>query len=399
MLAFNHVASGVHRHSVVFNRPPYVTTLIMVAATALLSSSAATAFDTAAAADPVWPNVCENSTTREGWSQTRCPADATCCHSIFSGSSQGCCPGANSVCCGNGLTCCPEGTVCHDYIAPGWPSWAVVTTCLPAAHGAIAKPANLTTAASVSAVESVGGGSGVHSIATNAIAGKSLGKSICKPGPDHAPDTRRKNVLIIGDSVSIGYTPHVATALEELAFVQHAPSGGDGGAEETAYGVQCLDYFLRAPNGTSWSPDVVMFNWGLHDGPQLFAEPPANVTIPGQEGNMTVYASQLDAIATRLSTWASTRGTKLLFGITSPMICNLRADQDVQWLNVQAAAIMARHKIATVDLHAAVVGKCGPAPQPSCASFGEGCFCPHCSDPGYSWIANSTIAPAIAKLL
>ena len=26
-----------------------------------------------------------------------------------------------------------------------------------------------------------------------------------------------------------------------------------------------------------------------HDGPKLFNLPPANVTIPGQEGNMTVY--------------------------------------------------------------------------------------------------------------
>jgi hypothetical protein len=57
------------------------------------------------------------------------------------------------------------------------------------------------------------------------------------------------------------------------------------------YGVQCLDYFLRSPEGVSFKADVIMFNWGLHDGPQLFGSPPANVTIPGQEGNMFVPLS------------------------------------------------------------------------------------------------------------
>ena len=49
------------------------------------------------------------------------------------------------------------------------------------------------------------------------------------------------------------------------------PSGrytGDGGDEETAYGVRCLEYFLRHPNGvqlkgTATSKLTIMFNWGL----------------------------------------------------------------------------------------------------------------------------------------
>ena len=70
-----------------------------------------------------------------------------------------------------------------------------------------------------------------------------------------------KNVVIIGDSVSIGYTPIVAKALAPVALVQHAPWGGDGGAEETAYGVQCLDNFLHSPNQTGYKADVIYFNW------------------------------------------------------------------------------------------------------------------------------------------
>lgn len=62
--------------------------------------------------------------------------------------------------------------------------------------------------------------------------------------------TTKKNVLIIGDSLTIGYTPPVADELADIALVQHAPwDTSDGGAEETAYGVQCLDYWLHSPSG------------------------------------------------------------------------------------------------------------------------------------------------------
>ena len=75
--------------------------------------------------------------------------------------------------------------------------------------------------------------------------------------------TSLPNVLIIGDSVSIGYTPLVTKAMAKVALVQHSPYDvRDGGAEETAYGVQCLDYMLRSPGGVFLKPDVIMFNWG-----------------------------------------------------------------------------------------------------------------------------------------
>ena len=314
-----------------------------------------------------FPAACD--ATRSGWSQTRCEAGHTCCASQYSGSNLGCCPFADAVCCANKLTCCPAGTACVDALPAGWPNpWAAVTTCVPSAGAAAAAAANTT------------------------------GVCVCKPGPPMPPSAALPNVLIIGDSVSIGYTPFVASALAGAALVQHAPWGGDGGAEETGYGVQCLDYFLRAPNGSAFAADVVMFNWGLHDGPQLFGNLPPNVTIPGQEGNMTVYAAQLEAITLRLAARQRAAGGALLFAVTSPMLCAARADADVAWLNVQARAIMARHGVATVDLHGAVTAKCGAVPQAAC--FGaDACFCPHCASAGYEWLANSTVAPAIRQLL
>lgn len=121
-------------------------------------------------------------------------------------------------------------------------------------------------------------------------------------------------------------------------------------------GLQCLDYFVASPSGTpkEGKVDLIMFNWGLHDGPQLFDFPPANVTIPGQEGNSSVYPEQLESIVVRLKALAP--DSQLLFAITSPMICKADQDTALQYMNSQAAAIMAKHGIETVDLHAAIVG-------------------------------------------
>lgn len=330
----------------------------------------------------VWPNQCTNAT--DPYSETRCPAGATCCSSKFSASGMGCCPWPGAVCCKNSLTCCPADTVCVDDVPPQWPSWGAVTTCKP-------KPKPPTrifpAAATAEAVQ---------------------GKCVCKPGAPLGMSTKLKNIVVIGDSVSLGYTPSVATILGGTALVQHAPWGGDGGAEETAYGLQCIDYWLRSPSGVAIKPDLVFFNFGLHDGPQLFKFPPANVTIPGQEGNMTVYPGQLAQIAAKLKTWAADTGSKLLFGITTPMMAAARPDQDVVSLNAAAKAVMADANIPTVDMYAAIVAECGPVPQKECFGI-AGCFSPHCGGTathipgtptkGYFWLANTTVVPAMQKVL
>jgi len=67
--------------------------------------------------------------------------------------------------------------------------------------------------------------------------------------------------LIIGDSLSIGFTPLVNTALNDVALTQHAPwDTSDGGAEESAYMQQCLDNWMRSPSGIVYYPDVIYFN-------------------------------------------------------------------------------------------------------------------------------------------
>ena len=59
-------------------------------------------------------------------------------------------------------------------------------------------------------------------------AGATAGKAVCKPGPPQRLSKTQKNCLVIGDSVSLGYTPFLATMLEKDCLLQHAPFGGDG---------------------------------------------------------------------------------------------------------------------------------------------------------------------------
>jgi hypothetical protein len=91
--------------------------------------------------------------------------------------------------------------------------------------------------------------------------------------------------------------------------------------------------------------------------------------------------------------------SKLIFGITSPMLCNATIDRSIsQELNPAAAAIMGEVGITTVDLYEAVTGRCGAVPQAACFNL-TGCFCPHCNSDGYQFLAQSTIAPAIRAAL
>ena len=64
--------------------------------------------------------------------------------------------------------------------------------------------------------------------------GEQLASRVCRPGPPLLPPTDgRKNCLVIGDSVSIGYTPYVTAMMNASCQVQHAPFSGDGGKTMT----------------------------------------------------------------------------------------------------------------------------------------------------------------------
>ena len=167
--------------------------------------------------DSAWPLTCPDKGS--SWNQTACPTTATCCQNGFSGSKYGCCPYPNAVCC-NEYMCCPSGTECTS---AGGSSYNEIFNC------------------------------------TVKKAKFADGVCTCKPGVPLPVSATKKNVLIIGDSLTIGYTPYVNTALADIAVVQHAPwDTSDGGAEETAYGLQCIAQWLASPSGIPIVADVVV---------------------------------------------------------------------------------------------------------------------------------------------
>ncbi|MGP1993177.1 SGNH/GDSL hydrolase family protein [Zobellia laminariae] len=119
---------------------------------------------------------------------------------------------------------------------------------------------------------------------------------------------KRPNVLIIGDSISIGYTPFVKLALEDRANVVH----NEGNAQHTGTGLEKLDEYL---GDTKW--DIIHFNWGLWD---LCYRHPDSKKVGNRDkikGTVTYtpeeYRANLETLVIRLQK----TGAKLIFTTTS----------------------------------------------------------------------------------
>ena len=141
-------------------------------------------------------------------------------------------------------------------------------------------------------------------------------------------------VLLIGDSISIGYTPAVRDLLKGEAIVHRI--GENGGP--TSNGAARLDAWL----GTfEW--DVIHFNFGLHD---------LKITQHGRrQVEPAEYEKNLRAIVARLKQ----TGAKLIFATTTPVpegkVSPPRIPADVSLYNAAAVAVMKETGIEVDDLY------------------------------------------------
>ena len=114
-------------------------------------------------------------------------------------------------------------------------------------------------------------------------------------------------VLILGDSISMAYTPLVRKALAGKANVHRPPEN----CFDTNNGVRKLDTWLGAGK---W--DVIHFNFGLHDNNHL---DPAGKLVEVGSGRLVStpeqYGRNLREIVTRLKR----TGAKLIFATTTPI--------------------------------------------------------------------------------
>jgi acyl-CoA thioesterase-1 len=149
------------------------------------------------------------------------------------------------------------------------------------------------------------------------------------------------NVLIIGDSISIGYFKPVKEMLEGRAIVEH----NAGNAAHSANGLAKLDEWL---GDTGW--DLIHFNHGLHD-LKYIGENGKNA--PAEKGKQQIpidqYEKNLDEMARRLKK----TGAKLIFANTTPVPdgTKIRIEGDAKIYNVAAERVMARHGIPVNDLY------------------------------------------------
>ena len=144
-------------------------------------------------------------------------------------------------------------------------------------------------------------------------------------------------VLLIGDSISIGYTLPVRKLLEGKANVHRIPTNGG----PTKNGVANIAKWL----GTSkW--DVIHFNWGIHD-LKYMPDGKRQVEPADYEANLRSLVATLKATGAKLI-WATT--TPIPDGELNPP----RKFGQVKEYNDIAARVMAENGVAIDDLNARI---------------------------------------------
>jgi len=163
------------------------------------------------------------------------------------------------------------------------------------------------------------------------------------------PDKARPRVLILGDSISLGYTPLVKKKLEEVADVQRP----NDNCQHTAYGLKNIDKWL---GDGKW--DVIHFNWGIWDthllGPKgnlVFPEP-AEMGELRQRYSPEEYRRNLTLLVTKMKA----AGATLIWASTTP-ITSRKGErfEAIKQLNAAAAEVAAAHKIEVNDLYGFVI--------------------------------------------
>jgi predicted GH43/DUF377 family glycosyl hydrolase/lysophospholipase L1-like esterase len=164
------------------------------------------------------------------------------------------------------------------------------------------------------------------------------------------PDPALPNVLLLGDSISIGYTPLVRQALQGKAnvFRPVTPTGAAENCSDSGFGLANLDRWLALQ--PQW--DVIHFNWGLHDMKHVLdgkpsADPKAPVLNP-----VETYQANLAAITARLKQ----TGARLVFATTTPVAPGttnpFRSPADPARYNAAAIKVAKANGVRVNDLFA-----------------------------------------------
>jgi len=161
-------------------------------------------------------------------------------------------------------------------------------------------------------------------------------------------DPKLPNVLIIGDSISIGYTRQVREKLAGKANVYRPMKGkGPDNCGDTTIGLKNIDAWLGQQR---W--DVIHFNWGLWD---LCYRNPKSKEQGNRDkvgGKLSTPPADYEKNLERLVTRLEATGAKLIWANTTvvPEGEVGRFVGDDEKYNTIAARVMRKHGIVTDDL-------------------------------------------------
>jgi lysophospholipase L1-like esterase len=167
-------------------------------------------------------------------------------------------------------------------------------------------------------------------------------------------------VLLIGDSISRGYTVPVRDALKGNVNVHRAPAN----CGPTANGIKKLDVWL---GDGRW--DLIVFNFGIHD----------------RNTSSKDYSARLETIVNRLKK----TGATLIWVTTTPIPVGAPEYREgsVERLNQAASTLMKKHAVPVIDMNDAI------APVLDKYQLPKNC---HYTEEGYAFMGN-IVADAIRK--
>lgn len=181
---------------------------------------------------------------------------------------------------------------------------------------------------------------------------------------DFVPDDPNlPRVLLIGDSVSRGYTQAVRKALAGKANVHRAPAN----CGPTANGLKNIEVWLGTGH---W--DVIHFNFGIHD----------------RNTSLADYTQRLEQLVARMKK----TNARLIWASTTPIPDDPAKKQSAASIverNQAASDLMARHGVAINDLFAAITPHLAEMQNPNDVHFNA---------KGYDFLG-TTVAQALAAQL
>lgn len=180
--------------------------------------------------------------------------------------------------------------------------------------------------------------------------------------------TELPKVLLIGDSISIGYLPFVQEQMKGKVIVDRIPLKPNGKHENcqgTTNGIANIDRWL---GDTKW--DLIHFNFGLHDIKHVNPKTgkSSNEANDPHQADLKQYKKNLKEIVTQLQA----TGAQLVFATTTPYpegTKPYRGFHDEVKYNQVARKIMKKQGIPINDLHAYVLPRMEKLQRPANVHF------------------------------